>query len=663
MKIRIFVNWAAAICCILLLTACPKDSVPEVTMTVSSSDVTLDSNNEATIRVTSNGKWTVTPRADWLTPYPSSGTGNRDVTIRGNENTGTETRIGRISIVDETGQNEITVTVRQNPKSTPTPGNQPSINKTSMSFKAEGGEDSFDLTTNSSWTSQCDAGWITVSPSSGNGSRTISVHANANPNAESRSGIITVKTGDSTFTVIVSQDGKEGSAYYVNVSTVSLSFDNTGGSDSFTIDSNDECEVKQTNGTSSWLTVTTSDKIVNVTVKANETTTKREAQITVTGKNSGVSKEVKVVQSANSYTFNVQTEILNFNSGISSQTIKVNGNDSWTASSNKSWCKVPSSGNGNVTVTVDANNDPQERSAEITIKGDNTGNTYIVKVNQSGVGYEFSISDSSLQFEASAGSKTLSVTGNDSWTASSSDTWCTVSPTTGQGGRDVTVSVTANTSTTDRNAKVTFRGTNSGKSFEVNVKQYGTNPTLKAELSKTSFASAAGDEAKLTIISNESWTIKVTGGTWISVSDANGSGNKTVTVKTTEANTTTSQRSATITVSGSGVERTFNVTQAAASTTLTVTPSALTFEATGGKATISVSTNDQWSISSKPDWCTTDLSAASFTITVKQNSGSERSGNVVVRTSSGKEATIKINQKANSISVNPYGNDENWDNK
>ena len=664
MKIRIFVNWAAAICCILLLTACPKDSVPEVTMTVSASDVTLDSNNEATIRVTSNGKWTVTPRADWLTPYPSSGTGNRDVTIRGNENTGTETRTGRISIVDETGQNEITVTVRQNPKSTPTPGNQPSINKTSMSFNADGGDESFELTTNSSWTSQCE-GWITLNPMSGNGSKTVIVHVDSNPNTESRNGKITVTTSGSTFTISVTQKGKD-SAYYVNVSTSRISFANNGGSDSFTIETNDECDIKQTSGTNSWLTVTPSGKTINVTATANESTIKREAVITVTGRNSGLFKEVKVTQSANSYTFDVSTDKLNFSASSSSQTIKVTGNDSWTAESDKSWCTVPPTGSEDINVTVLANNDPNVRTAEITIKGVNTGNSFIVNVTQSGTGFEFGISGTtSLQFDASANNKTVTITGNDTWSASTSEpSWCTVSPSYGQGSRNISVSVTDNTGTTDREATITLSGSNSGKDIYLSVKQYGTNPSLKADISKTDFASSAGDEATLTITSNASWTVSVTGGDWLSVTPTNGTGNKTVVIKTTKANTSSSQRSATITVSGSSTERSFTVTQAPANATLTVSPQSLDFEATGGKATATVSSNEQWSISNKPDWCTTNVTVNSVTITVGQNNTREkRTGKVLIKTSSGKEATISLTQKANSISVNPYGNDENWDNK
>ena len=45
------------------------------------------------------------------------------------------------------------------------------------------------------------------------------------------------------------------------------------------------------------------------------------------------------------------------------------------------------------------------------------------------------------------------------------------------------------------------------------------------------------------------------------------------------------------------------------------------------------------------------MRSASFTVTVKQNSESERSGNIVVRISSGKEATVRVSQKFGVVAV------------
>ncbi len=69
-----------------------------------------------------------------------------------------------------------------------------------------------------------------------------------------------------------------------------------------------------------------------------------------------------------------------------------------------------------------------------------------------------SVTPTSLTFDATGGSKSLSITSSESWTASSNQSWCTLSKTSGSGNGTITVSASANTTSSNRTATITITG-------------------------------------------------------------------------------------------------------------------------------------------------------------------------------------------------------------
>lgn len=92
------------------------------------------------------------------------------------------------------------------------------------------------------------------------------------------------------------------------------------------------------------------------------------------------------------------------------------------------------------------------------------------------VDYTFDAQPTSLSFEAAAASKTVSVTGNDTWTASSSASWCTLSRSSDSGPATITVSVSQNSSSSAREATITLKGQNTQKTVTIGVNQKGNTP-------------------------------------------------------------------------------------------------------------------------------------------------------------------------------------------
>ena len=83
------------------------------------------------------------------------------------------------------------------------------------------------------------------------------------------------------------------------------------------------------------------------------------------------------------------------------------------------------------------------------------------------------VSPTSLSYTANSESKTITVSSNTSWTASSSANWLTISPTSGSSNGTITATASANTSASQRNATITVSA--NGVSKTINVTQTGSS--------------------------------------------------------------------------------------------------------------------------------------------------------------------------------------------
>ncbi len=87
------------------------------------------------------------------------------------------------------------------------------VDKTDISVAAVASEATFNVTSNQAWTATADAAWVTVNPASGDASDEavgVTVEVEANTSEEARTANVTVKAGDLSATVKVSQAGVTG---------------------------------------------------------------------------------------------------------------------------------------------------------------------------------------------------------------------------------------------------------------------------------------------------------------------------------------------------------------------------------------------------------------------------------------------------------------------
>ena len=311
--------------------------------------------------VTSNADWTAASNQTWCIVTPS-GTGNGTIVASYAVNPTTVSRIANITVTVAT-LTPIVVTVTQAagaPTLTVVPPNQNVPN-------TPAGSTTFNVTSNTSWTTSCNAGWCTVSPGSSSGDGVITASYTENTDTNSRVATITITAnGLSPVTVSVTQ------AAAPHTLLVTPSNQNVpaspAGSTQFNVTSNSNWTVISDQ---TWCTVNSSGSLngtITASYSVNTSTSNRIANITVT--ESGISPIiVSVTQNGTSPTLSVTPSNQNVGYLPGTTNFTVLSNSSWTASSDSAWLSVTTAGMGNGTITTNYLQNPYyiTRVATVTV--------------------------------------------------------------------------------------------------------------------------------------------------------------------------------------------------------------------------------------------------------------------------------------------------------
>jgi hypothetical protein len=176
-------------------------------------------------------------------------------------------------------------------------------------------------------------------------------------------------------------------------------------------------------------------------------------------------------------------------------------------------------------------------------------------VTQGGIICAYAISPTSQSFSADGGTGSVSVTAQSgcAWTALSNVSYITIISASGSNGNGtVDYAVSANTSTSQRMGTMTI----ASKTFTVT--QEGITCSFTISPTRQSFSADGGMGSVIVTASSSNCSWNATSNTsWISItSGSSGTGNGTV-AYSVSANTSTNQRTGTMTIAG----ETFTVTQ------------------------------------------------------------------------------------------------------
>ena len=430
----------------------------DIILEVSPASLNFKADGEAkSVSVNCNTGWTVASSEEaWCTVKKTSDTA-ADITAA--KNTTSARRTATVSF--KAGTKTVEVSIAQD-----APG-APVATPTSLEFEAGGGSKNVSLSCGTAWAATSDQTWCTLNKTTGTGDATIVVSAATNTATTARTATITIKAENGLSTTVnITQKAAD---VILTVTPATQTVKAAGGNGSLTVESNtgwtatsDQawCRIATASGTGSGT--------IALTIDENKTIAPRTATITV--KAGTLSRTATVTQDGADIILTVTDTSFNAEGGTG--TITVTSNTDWTASSDQTWCSLRTTsgtGTGTISLTVAENTSTTQRKATITVKAGSK--TASATVTQSGVAYHTSATPTSLNFGQDASSQSISVNSNESWTASSDASWCTLSRSSGSNNGTVSVSVAANTTRSQRTATITVKGSSSGDTTTITVTQ------------------------------------------------------------------------------------------------------------------------------------------------------------------------------------------------
>lgn len=175
-----------------------------------------------------------------------------------------------------------------------------------------------------------------------------------------------------------------------------------------------------------------------------------------------------------------------------------------------------------------------------------------------------SVSTTALSVTMMANStKTFDISSNIGWTASISQGWLTVNNPSGFGNSVVTLSAQENTTTMPRTATVKVSGSGVSDQVISVTQEAGGISYLSVSATTLNIGFTAASTQTFDITANVNWTA-TSNQTWLKVTGTSGTGSAKITL-TADANTSASDRVATVTLTGAGLSaKTITIMQGAA---------------------------------------------------------------------------------------------------
>ncbi len=268
---------------------------------------------------------------------------------------------------------------------------------------------------------------------------------------------------------------------------------------------------------------------------------------------------------------------------------------------------------------------------------------------------------SGISVESAEQSITLSFSTNVAWSATVSADWLTISPSSGEAGKNsVKVEAEENRTGQPRSATITISDKESMQKVSVTVRQEALKASLTVSPESLEFSANKGEEM-LNVTSNTDWAI-TKDAEWITLDSDKGKGLATIAAGVTE-NTSLTSRTGSITVSTSdgSVKKTVSVRQSGAAVVFSVDKNEHSVAAAGGDFTVKVTHNIGYMINSQPEWVKQTDKANSgnvdtYTFTAEANTSTEAREGVIVFCNDNNECvpvTVKQAGANATLSVSP----------
>jgi hypothetical protein len=600
--------------------------------------------------------WSIENGIDWISLSSKSGESNATVSVNVGENTsGDDARIGvfyvKGNVPDFDYKTAISVAQTAAVPYVGLPYSQLNVSGAASSYELP-------IESNFAWELYSSENWL-VATKNGN---TLVLSVSSNNTGSYRTGIVTFLREE--VATIYNIEVKQAIAT-ITASTESISFENVASSVDITVNSETDWTAYSYD---SWIDVapnsgTAGTSTLKVSVPANSSINERNGYVVLSLH--GIDKIQIPVRQKGIYV-EVDKNSLDFAASGETQSIAISSNTSWSITDCPTWLTLSqTNGDGNATVTITASDNPNTSSRSATINVTQEGLSIKNAITVVQKGKSFDLSTSSLSFSDNASTQSLNIETDGAWTATTNDSWITLSPTSGSGNSTLSVSVTENTSDNERNGSISV--TMGDKTINVSVVQTGKYLTIANDLLT---CGSTGGTIEISVTTNDSWTAKVEDeASWVTLSPTSGKETAAI-VATVYDNPSVNSRSTYVLIETSN-NQSVRVMIKQDARYLTVDCSSLSFYSNGGTSEpITISTDGTYSVTCEEEWLTINNSSNTFTVTATENKTVDvRTGVVTIALTDLKEGTYSLSlnviqlNKGGSFILQGFGDDNNYDSK
>lgn len=484
----------------------------------------------------------------------------------------------------------------------------------------------------------------------------------ANETTEARSTTISFCGNGTCLPFVVNQAAGEAKPEpYLNVDTDNLSMPAEESSAEVNISSNVDWTASCS---AAWVTLSSEsgngDGVLTISVAENTNTNARSANIKVADASGELSHIIQVKQqAAEEEEEEVVFELTESSAEVSAEegTIKVivHYNVSYECKVDVDWIKevkAKAYDEAIHTFVVYANETTEERTGVISFCGNGTCIPFTVTQAAGEEKPYLSVSAENVTMPADGAKKKVNVSSNVDWKASCTASWVSVTPESGNGNGELTITASANVSDESRTAVVKITDASGNLSCSVQVRQQANEyePYLDADVENIS-APAEGLQKKVNISANVDWKASCTAD-WVKLSPASGKGDGTLTVTVSE-NVSEEARTAVVKINDASgkLSHSIQVNQDAAvvedEPVFELLNSSAEVGADGGNFEVEVLSNIEFDYTVPVDWITVVSEQAKgsdkyiCTFKVSPNAGTEERKAVI--TFCGNETCIPFN--------------------
>ena len=318
--------------------------------------------------------------------------------------------------------------------------------------------------------------------------------------------------------------------------------------------------------------------------------------------------------------YDTQSQTIAAEGGTYSVELKSNGD--WSIDATAEWLTVsPTSGNGDATLTLEAQRNVTHEARSTEIKATTKDNTATLTVNQEFIPnvhpeeHYLTITPTEYEVGSQGGSTTVDIECDEAWMTDDGISWARFDRIEGNGYDQIVLTVLENTTFVSRMAEIKFVSASECIAILV-VRQEGAIDPHYLEVSPRGISiGKEGGTGSFTVETDEDWQVACDCD-WLTLSTESGSGNGGFEV-TAEPNEICVARQARVKVVSRNLEKIVFVTQEPGDNPYmaSIEPDTLYIDTpNGGRAELTITSNCDWTIEA-PSWITLMTTAGSHNAT------------------------------------------------